>query len=252
MQKPLKSLTFPGLDDVYTIPQVDETLTIPGAAADAEKVGIALDTIDSNMFGELERIEQYASGLRVGNLLDNSYFINPINQRGITGTAGKGVYTIDRWILDSENGNGYFDVQSNCIGLNINSDSWITLSQKRNDLDRNKTYTIAFEDGNGNIYINENCDILWQEDGIAAVRIILESGNKTYKWAALYEGAYTADTLPEYLYKGYAAELAECRRYYYKLKSWGQVGAGAVDYLGASANIVVPIGTTTITIKKVY
>lgn len=34
-------------------------------------------------------------------------------------------------------------------------------------------------------------------------------------WAALYEGVYTADTLPPYVPKGYAAELAECQRYYY-------------------------------------
>ena len=34
------------------------------------------------------------------------------------------------------------------------------------------------------------------------------------KWVALYEGEYTIDTLPEYQPKGYAAELAECQRYY--------------------------------------
>ena len=33
-------------------------------------------------------------------------------------------------------------------------------------------------------------------------------------WAALYEGVYTADTLPPYIPKGYAAELAQCKRYY--------------------------------------
>jgi hypothetical protein len=34
------------------------------------------------------------------------------------------------------------------------------------------------------------------------------------EWMALYEGEYTAETLPEYQPKGYAAELQECRRYY--------------------------------------
>lgn len=37
--KPLKSIQFPGLDDPYTIPQVDTTLTVTGAAADAKKTG---------------------------------------------------------------------------------------------------------------------------------------------------------------------------------------------------------------------
>ena len=36
----------------------------------------------------------------------------------------------------------------------------------------------------------------------------------TFEWAALYEGEYTAETLPEYKPKGYGAELAECQRYY--------------------------------------
>ena len=39
-------------------------------------------------------------------------------------------------------------------------------------------------------------------------------GSAVFKWAALYEGSYTADTLPDYVPKGYAAELAECQRYY--------------------------------------
>ena len=37
-------------------------------------------------------------------------------------------------------------------------------------------------------------------------------------WMALYEGAYTVDTLPEYQSKGYGAELLECQRYY--CNSW--------------------------------
>lgn len=36
---PLKTITFPGLDDTYTIPQVDNTLLTAGAAADAKKTG---------------------------------------------------------------------------------------------------------------------------------------------------------------------------------------------------------------------
>jgi len=34
------------------------------------------------------------------------------------------------------------------------------------------------------------------------------------KYVALYEGEYTADNIPPYVYKGYAAELTECMRYY--------------------------------------
>ena len=37
--KPLRSLQFPGLDDTYTIPQIDSTLAVAGDAADAKKTG---------------------------------------------------------------------------------------------------------------------------------------------------------------------------------------------------------------------
>jgi hypothetical protein len=47
--------------------------------------------------------------------------------------------------------------------------------------------------------------------------VALQSRNMmTYycQWIALYEGKYTAETLPVYHPKGYAAELLECQRYY--------------------------------------
>lgn len=37
--KPLKTIKFPGLSDTYTVPQIDNTLEVTGAAADAKKVG---------------------------------------------------------------------------------------------------------------------------------------------------------------------------------------------------------------------
>ena len=46
------------------------------------------------------------------------------------------------------------------------------------------------------------------------------------RWAALYEGEYTAETLPPYVPKGYAAELAECLRYYRKIKGDTQTFGG--------------------------
>ena len=56
--KPLKSVQFPGLDDTYTIPAVDTTLAVTGAAADAKKVGDEITELkadlSTNPFGGIE------------------------------------------------------------------------------------------------------------------------------------------------------------------------------------------------------
>ena len=54
------------------------------------------------------------------------------------------------------------------------------------------------------------------------IAAILQGTNKSEwycSWIALYEGSYTADTLPPYVPKGYASEFAECRRYYKRFTS---------------------------------
>lgn len=43
-------------------------------------------------------------------------------------------------------------------------------------------------------------------------------------WAALYEGEYTTNTLPPYVPKGYAVELAECQRYYLPVSDYWNMG----------------------------
>lgn len=59
-------------------------------------------------------------------------------------------------------------------------------------------------------------------DGNNNPRFTLAAGS--YKWAALYEGEYTADTLPEYRSKGYSIELLECQRYYQYLYLYATTG----------------------------
>ena len=65
---PLKTITFPGLNDKYTIPQVDSTLAVTGAAADAKKTGDeigdlkeALTTVSTTLATKADKLGTVAS-----------------------------------------------------------------------------------------------------------------------------------------------------------------------------------------------
>lgn len=85
-------------------------------------------------------------------------------------------------------------------------------------IDDAKTYTAAVCDSEGNVYVwtgkpttavgSPVC--IYYNGNSLLFRIV---GTKTWRWAALYEGEYTLETLPPYVPKGFAAELMECQRY---------------------------------------
>ena len=159
------------------------------------------------------------------NLLDNSDFGNPIAQAGLNGMHGSTKYVCDRWV--SEDANATF-------GRNfIRPGSPIEQRLSKTVIDINKTYTAAFCYADGKIKVESGTfsngfgsDALGiycikQSDAFNYVTVRLNRGNEIH-WAALYEGSYDASTLPAYQPKGYAAELAECQRYYEN--SWFDVG----------------------------
>lgn len=172
------------------------------------------------------------------NLLDNSDFCNPVNQRGQTSYTTAG-YTIDRWY--SYDGLSLTVSPFSFSGREINQLIAGTFSG---------IYTLAAKKTDGTLLIKTaeiSNTYSWSDSSLAFgvtngnTRISIPPAG--YEWAALYEGTYTAETLPPYVPKGYTAELAECQRYYYQLApGYQQIGFGCVDKASHTAlRISVPI-----------
>lgn len=184
------------------------------------------------------------------NLLDNSDFRNPVNQRGGTSYNSTSM-TIDRWEVLS----GTFIVNSGYI-----STGFVQQKMLIGNLTGVHTLAAKCKDGTLLVYSQEITSSYSYTEarpafgawGDGLVRITLPAGE--YVWAALYEGEYTAETVPPYVPKGYGVELAECQRYYVRLRYgnafYGFVGSsGSIAYLyfdlPQQMRISNPTATTT-------
>lgn len=198
------------------------------SVANAEKFG-----------GRLPNYYAPATKLTPRNLLDNSDFRNPVNQRGFTKHTGGRIYSLDRWQIESINGESIYDQENGWIALHSGALLCQPLEDKNKFL--GKTITIAACDELGVLHVKSGTiselptgttvksycvkndgtfNIFAQIAGhLPSLYIYVSNVSTNYKgvkWMALYEGEYTAETLPEYQPKGYGAELAECQRYYEK------------------------------------
>ena len=174
------------------------------------------------------------------NLLDNSNFLDPVNQRGQASYTGP-VYGIDRWTANANNNivsvkNGYVSYTNtgtaNCLRQ-------IVANAKRFV---GKTLTLAFDcqmeesaicraalaflNASGTVIGSYNGSDVTNVRGVSVVsatvpegteyiyaqmNVRIAGGTVRMYWAALYEGSYTVETLPPYVPKGYAEELLACQ-----------------------------------------
>lgn len=168
------------------------------------------------------------------NLLDNSDFTNPVNQLGQTNYTDN-AYTIDRWLLQSSSEKSALTIGTGNIQLANNAAIGKTIfTQRLADLPFG-VYTFALATNHGITTVTTNVtgsnidypaspigNSDWRinintEGAFPQVRVFDETANAStlmLYWAALYEGEYTAETLPPYVPKGYVEELAKCRMYY--------------------------------------
>ena len=233
-----------------TIPRGDTGslggLTINGKAPD----GAGKVTLTAADVGALDK------DVHMYNLLDNSDFVHPIAQAGVNGAHGATGYAVDRWMRTSG-----ATVSQAADGLKIVSDktSWTAGIQQKIEAKRfadvmtfavHGVFPVACRlfvfigsgtSNFGEAYFDGDAAErtlvlkLTKPDGLTGdevvnVYISPDTGNTgtaaVVRWAALYEGEYTAETLPPYVPKGYAAELAECLRYYRKIKANNETFSG--------------------------
>ena len=177
------------------------------------------------------------------NLLDNSDFRNPVNQRGLQEYTSNG-YSIDRWIFEKQD-NARLVVQrveagfpEDRISLQVGS-GYADFYQKLENYDKmaGKRYTLAvnikgvvyaqvFTMGNfaGGISLGNDGAAFYSTPNQHVLIRAMTAPGFNMLWMALYEGEYTAETLPEYQPKVYGAELAECQRYY-QIRSANDIAA---------------------------
>ena len=229
---------------------------------------------------------EHRVGAAARNLLDNSDFTNPVNQRGATGKTvptGSYAYTIDRWKVATTGSSSdmYVNVATGYY-VSIAPPSASTTAEKYTEIVQNlenyskmkgKTYTLLvkfrylgkYYEVAKTFVMGDAASPVYLIPGKTAVRlnsvdganIILrvcadDGGGADYEfalyYAALYEGAYTEKNVPPYVPKGYGVELTECLRYFERVYDH--------IYFSAAGDIHYSIGYTlkqawpTITLAK--
>ena len=177
------------------------------------------------------------------NLLDNSDFSNLVAQAGLPGMHGGAIYLADRWALTHNNvtvtkNNGYCSITRDStyktslaqripgnfagntltIAAKIRCVDKVFLGFYRHDWTKIDNKSFVGSDGIVCYSIT-----LPEDTTDVAIRVYLAyddpSASVDIYWMALYEGEYTAETLPPYVPKGYTVEMEECYRYYYKAEN---------------------------------
>ena len=196
------------------------------------------------------------TGACVYNLLDNSDFAHPIAQAGVNGAHGATGYAVDRWMRTSG-----ATVSQAADGLKIVSDktNWTAGIQQRIEAKRfadvmtfavrgvfpvacrlfvyigsgTTNFGVAYFQGDAaerTLVLKLTKPDGLTGDEVVNVYISPDTGSTgtaaVVRWVALYEDEYTAETLPPYVPKGYAAELAECLRYYRRITATNETFAG--------------------------
>ena len=206
---------------------------------------------------KMELTEDYNNKIKIAspiNILDNSDFRNPVNQRGVTDWNYIG-YGIDRWFTNgvsaniSVTGNGLQGSANFLVQRfekdKLNNASKVTAAVRVNGTTYSGVLDISgFKSGVDIPIISDILGIgrvnLYNEDDSICQLYFANINSTTIEWAALYIGEYTTETLPEYHPKGYTVEMLECQRYFVNVCLVGNTGYVTSDKQYANFNVTIP------------
>lgn len=241
------------------------------------KTFTASDPVDYNEInGNYNKIDNGVKtalhGRAAHNLLDNSWFVNPVNQRGKTSWADWNNYTVDRWIFRN---NHVSEASVGVSGMSITSGSSEIYFEQSFDKSAMQCYigkplTLVFSTNEGLLIKKWTVvDGSYSRESIGNFQMtigcltnfwidLVVPANKTINiyWAALYEGSYTADTLPAYVPKD--NDLAECERYHVPIGSavwmtgFFKAGEGLVVEIPAARNMRINNPTVVLNNPKAF
>ena len=200
------------------LPTTDTTLSVSGKAADAQAVGEALDTMAT---------KEQVSSLSNPNLLINSDFRNPINQRSQSqySSAPEWTYSIDRWKFI---GDLTVKLESGYLALTNNENTSWFMQEFEYEMPKGNyivtakvlnvtgTCNMYFENSSGastkKTINNTGLVTLSVNQSINAITFELQGVNSKLQLEWVKVEAGTISTL--FIPRIYGEEVALCRRFY--------------------------------------
>lgn len=268
----LKAVYDPNNQELPLLPETGDGSNVTASFTEAEQdADIQTGEELTVLFGKIKkRFSVLASTVmlksvftQVGNpnLLDNSDFTNPVNQRGATSYSGAGTYCIDRWDISST-----ATVSVVADGIKISATTLSGIRQKIENITDGQLLVFQLCDNADTVYTQAFAASTTQAEyttdfgefrfvlnsgGVLTISILLNAGEKTFKWAKLEKGSVATPYVP----KGYGAELAECQRYFKRVgnrgfRGWATNETNVVCCLTLATQMrvnptITPVGTLT-------